>query len=320
MKPSCFQIGNERQIIPCDYEKAVELARAPDAKVWIDVQGIETTELEGLLQRLEVKDLARRLCLDARERSGFYPLNAYIFLVIPVKAATERNVEYIAILCRKNFFLTLRAKREDHVQQITSLDEASDWLRDNSIEGLLATMMMILSLDSLQQLSDLRDLISSLENQLDREPELVAINDLSDIRSKLLTMETIISGQLPALTALMATDKSFFNIVNAREYLASAQANLLEAERLLHSLKGRLESVRSDIEMRSQANMNNRLNRLTILSAIFMPITFLAGIWGMNFVNMPALNQPYGYLVAFGVMVLIGGGMFLYFRSKGWFK
>lgn len=320
MKPNCFQIGNERQLIPCDYEQALELARMPDAKVWIDVQGIETTELEGLLEKLEVKDLARRLCLDARERSGFYPLNAYIFMVIPVKAATERNVEYIAILCRKNFFLTLRALRENHIQQITSLDEASDWLRDNSIEGLLATMMMILSLDSLQQLSDLRDLISSLENLLDREPEQVAIDDLSDIRSKLLTMETIISGQLPPLTALMATDKSFFNIVNAREYLASAQANLLEAERLLHSLKARLESIRSDIEMRSQANMNNRLNRLTILSAIFMPITFLAGIWGMNFVNMPALNQPYGYLVAIGVMILIGGGMFLYFRAKGWFK
>ncbi len=319
MKANCFQIGNERQLTPCDYDQAIELARNPEAKVWIDVQGIETIELEGLLDKLEVKDLARRLCLNGRERSGFYPLNAYIFLVIPVKAVTE-HVEYVAILCRKNFFLTLRAVRENRIQQITSFDESSDWLQDNSIEGLLATMMMILSLDSLQQLSDLRDLIAALENRLDRDPEQVAITELSDIRSKLLTLETVVSGQLPSLTALMATDKSFFRLVHAREYLASAQANLLEAERVLQSLKGRLESVRSDIEMRSQANMNNRLNRLTILSAIFMPITFLAGIWGMNFENMPALNQPYGYLVAIGVMVFIGGGMFLYFRSRGWFK
>ncbi len=320
MKSKCFQIGNERQLISCDYQQAIELTRNPDAKIWIDVQGIETDELEELLDKLEVKDLARRLCKDARERSGFYPLNAYIFLVIPVKAATERNVEYITILCRKNFFLTLREARDTRIQKITNFDEVSDWLQDNSIEGLLATMMMILSLVSLQQLSGLRDLITKIEGQMDREPEEIVLSELSEMRSELLTLETVVSGQLPALSALMATDKPFFRLVTAREYLASAQANLLEAERLIHSLKSRMESIRSDIEMRSQANMNSRLNRLTILSAIFMPISFLAGIWGMNFVNMPALNQPYGYLVAFGVMILIGGGMLLYFRSMGWFK
>jgi magnesium transporter len=320
MKAKCFQIGSDRQLITCDYAQAIELTRNPDAKIWIDVQGIKTDELEGLLDKLEVKDLARRLCIDARDRSGFYPLNASIFLVIPVKAATARNVEYISILCRKNFFLTLRAERDTRIQNITHFDEASDWLQDDSIEGLLAAMMMILSLVSLQQLSGLRERITTLEFQIDQEPEQIVFTELSEMRAELIILETIVSGQLPALTALMATDKAFFRLVTAREYFASAQANLMEAKRSIHSLQSRLESIRSDIEMRSQANMNNRLNRLTILSAIFMPISFLAGIWGMNFVNMPALNRPYGYLAAIGSMVVIGGGMFLYFRWKGWFK
>jgi magnesium transporter len=320
MKANCFQIGEDRQIIPCSYEHAVEQATDPDARVWIDVQGIEEPVLENLLNKLGVRDLARRLCIDARQRSGFYPLNAYIFMVIPIKADNERDVEYVSILCNKHFMLSLRSVRETRIQQITNREESSDWLEDNSIEGLLATLVMILSLDSMQHLSDLRDHVTALENRLDRDHEQVAINELSDTRFKLLTLETVVSGQLPALTALMATDKPFFRLINAREYLASAQANLLEAERLIHSLMGRLDSVRSDLEMRSQANMNRRLNRLTILSAIFMPITFLAGVWGMNFVNMPALNLPYGYLVAIAVMFFIGGSMFLYFNSKGWFK
>lgn len=320
MKAKCFQIGNQRHLIPCDYNQAVEFTRNPDSKIWIDVQGIATDELEELLDKLEVKDLARRLCIDARDRSGFYPLNASIFLVIPVKGAVARHVEYVTILCRKNFFLTLRDERDTRIQNITTFDEASDWLQDDSIEGLLAAMMMILSLVSLQQLSGLREHITRLEFQLDKEPDQIVFSELSEMRAELLTLETVVSGQLPALTALMATDKNFFRLATAREYFASAQANLLEAKRSIHSLQSRLESIRSDIEMRSQANMNNRLNRLTILSAIFMPISFLAGVWGMNFVNMPALNQPYGYLAAIGSMVVIGGGMFLYFRSKGWFK
>jgi magnesium transporter len=320
MKANCFQIEEDGRLAPCNYDHAIELATSGDSRVWIDVQGIEVSELEGLLDKLEVKDLPRRLCNDARKRSGFYPLNAYIFMVVPVKAHNDRDVEYVSILCNEKFMLSLRSVRETRVQQVTNFEEASDWLDDNSIEGLIATIMIILSLDSMQHLSDLRDHITALENRLGRDPEQVSINVLLDIRSKLLTLETVVSGQLPALSALMATDKSFFRLVTAREFLASAQANLLEADRLTHSLKGRLESVRSDLEMRAQANMNRRLNRLTILSAIFMPITFLAGVWGMNFVNMPALNHPYGYLVAIGIMFLIGGSMFLYFNSKGWFK
>ena len=66
--------------------------------------------------------------------------------------------------------------------------------------------------------------------------------------------------------------------------------------------------------------MNRRLGRLTILSVIFMPMTLLAGIWGMNFERMPELKTPLGYPIALGSIILIGAGMYFYFRSKGWFE
>jgi magnesium transporter len=58
---------------------------------------------------------------------------------------------------------------------------------------------------------------------------------------------------------------------------------------------------------------------LSILSAIFMPSTLLAGIWGMNFHNMPELAYANAYPIALGAMMLLGSGMYLYFRSRGWF-
>jgi len=58
---------------------------------------------------------------------------------------------------------------------------------------------------------------------------------------------------------------------------------------------------------------------LTILSAIFMPMTLLAGIWGMNFVGMPELDDRLGYPFALGLIVLVGTAMFLFFRRAGWF-
>jgi len=72
--------------------------------------------------------------------------------------------------------------------------------------------------------------------------------------------------------------------------------------------------------MYEQEKTNRRLGMLTILSAIFMPMTLLAGIWGMNFVTMPELDYPYGYPMALGALLLVGLGMFLFFRRRGWFN
>ncbi len=64
--------------------------------------------------------------------------------------------------------------------------------------------------------------------------------------------------------------------------------------------------------------MNEIMKVLTIFAAIFIPLTFVAGIYGMNFENMPELKLSYGYFTALGVMGSIGIGMLFYFKKKGW--
>jgi magnesium transporter len=85
-------------------------------------------------------------------------------------------------------------------------------------------------------------------------------------------------------------------------------------------ISGFIEVMRSLIDMHAQERTNRRLARLTILSMIFMPVTFLAGIWGMNFNSMPLLSYSYGWIYALTVMMIISGGMYFYFKRKGWFN
>ena len=98
-----------------------------------------------------------------------------------------------------------------------------------------------------------------------------------------------------------------------------ALANLQGVDRSLDWLDGRLGALRSGLEMHAQDETNRRLNMLTILSAIFNPATLLAGIWGMNFTTMPELGYRFGYPIALGLMLVIGVGMYLFFRREGWF-
>jgi magnesium transporter len=69
----------------------------------------------------------------------------------------------------------------------------------------------------------------------------------------------------------------------------------------------------------SSNRMNTIMKRLTVITTIFMPLTFIAGIYGMNFNFMPELEWHWGYFTVLGVMFVIGFGMFAWFRNKGWF-
>ena len=65
-------------------------------------------------------------------------------------------------------------------------------------------------------------------------------------------------------------------------------------------------------------NVNAVMKTLTVVSAIFLPLTFMAGIWGMNFEYMPELNKPWGYGVALSSMAVVASGMVWFFKRQGW--
>ena len=319
---NCFQISRELQLIPHDYESAVNAMQQPDTCVWIDMQGLNAGELENELDKLAINGLSKKLCLEAHDRPGFYPMNKMTFLVVPVLVAAEdeSEVRHVAFLARPNFLLTLRDTRAGRLQNAMTMQESSDWLPNNSVAGLISAFTILLSLESLKRASDLRDMIMTLEKALDRKPDSVEMKDISHKRSELLTLESVVSGQMPILKALIADKRPTLQVESIQEYLSCALANLQATDRSLHWLEGRIDVMRSLVDSRSQDKMNRRLARLTILSAIFMPMTFLAGIWGMNFEGMPGLRNPSGYQFALSFMFLIGVGMYFYFRKKGWFE
>jgi Mg2+ and Co2+ transporter CorA len=242
--------------------------------------------------------------------------------VIPVLTDSEGspNRDYAAFFCRENLLLTLHAKPILKPQEIATLDQADDWLPDRSVAGLVSAAMMDLSQACLRHIGNLRRSILVLEKRMDREPDTVDAEEILDMRSDLLVHEAVVSDQLPTAKALCATDKPFFELKNAQEYLNCVLVNLQAADRSLDRLGERIGALRAGFQMHAQDKTNRKLGMLTILSAIFMPITLLAGIWGMNFEGMPELKVPFSYPMALGLMALVGTGMYIFFRRQGWFE
>ena len=237
---------------------------------------------------------------------------------MPAPADTEisSDVDHLALLCRENLLLTVH---RGPLQQFAGVEDSESWLSERSIAGLVSALMVDMSLVCLRRIADLRSSILALEQMMDDDPETVEGEDILDRRAEVLALGAVIDDQLPSVQALSATDKPFFPLKVAQEYLACALANLRAAEGALNRLDDRVAALRSGLQMHAQDKTNRRLGMLTILSAIFMPMTLLAGIWGMNFATMPELNYRLGYPIALVVMALIGLGMFFYFRRTGWF-
>ena len=318
-----FQIDEALQLKPLSLEELSEARTKADARIWIDLEGFEPSEFEDWLDKLEVKTLSRQLCLEARNRAGFYPLKNEILLVVPflskANASEQREVDYLALLCRENLLLTAHRTSLLTEQRRAEIQESHEWLADRSISALVSAVMNDLTQECVDRTADLKRSILALEERMDTSPNTVEAEEILDIRSRLIDVGSVVGDQLPPLQSLSTTDKAFFKLNDARDFINCALANLKSAERTLAWLDRRIGDLRSGFQMNAQDQTNRRLNLLTIITAIFTPLSLLAGIWGMNFETMPELKFPYAYPIAIGLMVVIGAGMYRYFRHHDWF-
>ena len=317
-----YQITDELRIEPLDTEQAMKLSRSGKAKIWLDIRTSDPVDLEEWLELLDVKGLSRRLCLEARDRPAFYPLKEEILLVIPLLYGSEDSSEtdHMTFLCREDLLLSIHSRPILSVDKITELQRTDSWLPERSIAGLVSAILIGMSFEYLKRNTKIRDSVFSLVEQMDRDPEDIEVEEIMDLRSELMSLGTVISDQLPVIQSLSSTEKNFFNLKEAGAYINCALVNLQSVDRSMDWLDQRVGDLLTSYNMHSQEKTNRRLGRLTILSAIFMPSTLLAGIWGMNFKKMPELGLQFGYLAALCFMAFIGTGMYLLFRRRGWFE
>lgn len=135
--------------------------------------------------------------------------------------------------------------------------------------------------------------------------------DLLRLRQTILPMRDLIYRILESKRFIIQEQK--------RAYFQDIYDHLLKLSEMIESNRQLTADIRDNYISLNSFRMNNIMKTLTVITTIFMPLTFLAGIYGMNFNNMPELRWHYGYFVILGIMLLIGCTMFLWFKWKGWF-
>jgi magnesium transporter len=202
----------------------------------------------------------------------------------------------------------------DHILTITQQLK----LAKSSIPSLLSALLARESLLVSQMAIELRATLYNLDECMDKDPESIEIADIHDQKKLLRIYDTISNSQTICFDMLRSLDTNLLELIEYPMYFQLASTNASNTSQVLVRLDKTITDLSLRYDTNEQEKMNHRLGVLTILSAIFMPITFLAGIFGMNFDNMPELHFTWGYPLALGVMAATALGLYFYFKKDGW--
>ncbi len=288
------------------------------SEIWIDIRASHPDEFRLLLERLQLHPLIEADCLDPHRSSRFSSYDTSLHFELPV--FTDDADQYLSVICVPRLLVTI------HVSPIVEIDRLMQDLvhRTQLNEGSKAALMYAI-LDALtdrlvEAAGRSREELRKLSRSMDSRPELVKAVDIVAVKRRVQDIATIAEDQQYCIGALVAVDSEAFPISNQRDYLRDAARSYESAMRVLHRYESRAAELQQQCQSFLQARTDSRIRVLTVLSSICMPLTLIAGVYGMNFSRMPELELSWGYPATLIAMLFIALGQVYFFYRRGWFR
>ena len=293
---------------------------------WINVDGlgdIETIEKIGDL--LKLHKLALEDVLDGRHRAKVEEYDNHLFVILRmVSRAKELISEQLSIFVGEKFLVTFQEIPGDCLDPVRErLRKPGGKMRQLG-PGYLAYAIIDAVIDGYYPVMEvLGESLEDLEDEIIERPDRRAVNRIHIVKRDLLKLRRT-SWPLREVTNTLVRDKSRFINETTQIYLRDCYDHIIQVIELVENYR----EVCSDLMDVYLSSVSNRMNEvmkvLTIIATIFIPLTFIVGLYGMNFNttasrwNMPELNWPFGYPFVWIIMVAVTVIMLIYFYWRGW--
>ncbi|MGV8981196.1 magnesium/cobalt transporter CorA [Clostridium sp.] len=167
-------------------------------------------------------------------------------------------------------------------------------------------------------INKIQDKLDEIENNVSRKHIRSLLDEVFDIRSDLLKMRRTINSMRDLLYRITNSER-LIGFHEHKLYFSDIYDHLVKLADMIASNRELTSDMRDSYLSVNSSRMNKHMMVLTVISSIFIPLTFIVGVYGMNFEIMPELTWKYGYLVILLIMAIIAIEMFLWFKRKGWF-
>lgn len=290
---------------------------------WININGLNhITEIEKLGQDFMLHPLILEDIANTQQRPKLEEHEDYIFVVLKMLYFDkDQNLKFenISFIQGCNYVLSFQEADGDVFNAVRDrLRNNKGRVRSNGADYLLYVLMDAIIDNYFNLMEVMGEKIEELEENLfEEKPKKDLIHEIHGLKREILRIRRAVYplrevvNQIDKVDATLITEKTQLYLRDLYDHVIQVSESIDIQRELIWSLM--------DMHMTTISNrMNEVMKVLTIMATIFIPLTFIAGIYGMNFENIPELKFEYGYFVLWGVMVVVFLAMLYYFKRKEW--
>ncbi len=302
-------------------EEAVALREARET-VWINVDGVhDTAVVEALGEGFGIHPLIQEDIANTTQRAKCEVHDGYLYVVLPMltyEADHTVRAEQVSLLFGDGWILSFLEDPGDLFDPVRErLRVGRGRIRTAGADYLAFALTDVIVDGYFVALEGLGDVIEILEAETLADPDQATQQRILSLRRELIFMRR---SAWPVRELLSQIDRSESPLIEAdtRPFFRDTYDHAVQVIDIVESMRDLMGGL-MDLYMSSLSNrMNEVMKFLTIVGTIFIPLTFVAGIYGMNFDRMPELHARYGYPIAVAAMLLIAVGLVLYFKKRRW--
>lgn len=290
---------------------------------WINVDGLhDVAMLERLAHDYGLHPLTIEDIVNTQQRPKVEFFDNYIALNLKMYTfdinTYELDIDHVSLVLGKNFVLTFQERQGDLFDAIrTRIQYNKGKIKKGGADYLAYSLLDAIVDGYFKVLDRIGDEIEDIEEKLFTNPESSILQDLHDLRQELIFFRKTV---WPLRTIMNELDRQETELIedSTSVYLRDLYDHVVQVIETLETFREML-SGHLEVYLSTISNKTNEIMKfLTIIGTIFIPLTFIAGVYGMNFKHMPELEWRWGYYLIWAVMIGIGVALLAYFRKKNW--
>jgi magnesium transporter len=305
-----------------DVQSLISFKNSPTVS-WINVTGLHQVDiLEKIGEGFNIHPLVLEDILNTDQRPKLEIFDDYLFIVLKMLSfdavRKEVSVENISMIVSRNYIITFQEREGDVFDPLRNrLNNPIGRLRKNGSDYLAYAIMDIIVDHYFILLEQLGEKIEALEEVVIEDPQQSIVSEIQFLKRELIFLRKSIWPLREIVNELVRDENPLLSDYTT-PYLRDVYDHTIQVIDTVETYRDMVNGI-LDIYLSSISNrMNEVMKVLTIIATIFIPLTFIAGVYGMNFEFMPELKWRWGYPAIWFIMMFLFSGMVVYFKRKKW--
>jgi len=290
---------------------------------WINIDGLHEVEIiEKLGSHFGLHPLLLEDVLHTDQRPKMEDYGDYIFVVLkmlyPGENRDEIEAEQVSLIFGSNFVISLQEREGDVFNPVRDrIRKSKGRIRKTGSDYLAYALLDAIVDNYFLILESVGEKIEDTEQQLATNPSPETLQYIRELKNEMIFLRKSIWPLRELINGLERCESTLIH-ESTGAYLRDVYDHTIQIIDTVESYRDMISGM-VDIYLSSISNkMNAVMKVLTIFASIFIPLTFFAGVYGMNFNYLPELEWRWGYFGFWGVVILVGGSMVVYFKRKKW--